>query len=436
MLTAEDVSTVTPAAPKTLEEAGLGRDLVIQLVLKTLHLSGELTGTELARRVGLPFFALEPVLAEIKQHHHCEVSGGALGSPSYLYRITDAGRTRAMLFMEHNHYIGRAPVPLRQYREYMERFKGSARRSVDRENVRKAFAHLVISDRVRDQLGPAINAEHSMFVYGPPGNGKTVISQAIHNLLEGALYIPYALEVEGSIIGFYDPVNHEALPETDRTGLDLAGDYDRRWVLCRRPMVMVGGELSLEQLELSYNPTMGFYRAPVQAVANGGVLVIDDFGRQRCSPRDLLNRWIVPLESRLDFLTLQTGQKFDLPFMTLMVFATNIKPQDLVDEAFLRRIHYKIFAESPTRAEFLEIFENVCREKGIEYRPAVIERLLADYYRPRRIQLRGCQPRDLINQAISLAEYLGQPAELTTEVLEAACASYFVDDHEPEPTYA
>jgi predicted ATPase with chaperone activity len=304
--------------------------------------------------------------------------------------------------------------------------------------VRKAFSHLVINDRVLDQLGPAINAGHSMFVYGPPGNGKTVISQAIHNLLEGEIFIPHALEVEGSIIRFFDPVNHEPVRESSSRdeSLDISGDHDRRWIRCRRPMVMVGGELSLDQLELSYSQTMGFYRAPVQAVANGGVLVIDDFGRQRCAPRDLLNRWIVPLESRVDFLTLQTGQKFDFPFMTLMVFATNIKPQDLVDEAFLRRIHYKIFAESPTRAEFLQIFQDVCRSKRIDYRPDVIETLLVEYYRPRQIQLRGCQPRDLVDQAISLADYLGKPPELTTEILEAACASYFVDDREAPATYA
>jgi predicted ATPase with chaperone activity len=275
-----------------------------------------------------------------------------------------------------------------------------------------------------------------MFVYGPPGNGKTVISQAIHNLLEGDLYIPHALEVEGSIIRFFDPVNHEPVPESNvEHSLDLSVDSDRRWIRCRRPMVMVGGELSLSQLELSYSPTMGFYRAPVQAIANGGVLVIDDFGRQTCSPRDLLNRWIVPLESRVDFLTLQTGQKFDFPFMTLVVFATNVKPQDLVDEAFLRRIQYKIFAESPTRAEFLQIFKGCCQGMQIEYREDVIEQLLATYYRPRQIQLRGCHPRDLLNQAISLAQYYGTPAELTPEVLEAACASYFVDDREAPPSY-
>ncbi|MCA1563240.1 MAG: ATP-binding protein [Acidobacteria bacterium] len=229
MLTAQPTAGTAPRAPKTLQEAGLNQDRVTQLVLKILHLSGELTGTELSRRLGLPFFAFEPVLTDIKQQHHCEVSGGALGSPSYRYRITDAGRSRAMLFMEHNHYVGHAPVPLSQYTAYMHSFKQSAKRHVDRIRVRKAFSHLVINDRVLDQLGPAINAGHSMFVYGPPGNGKTVISQAIHNLLEGSLYIPHALEVEGSIISFFDPVNHEPLPEQNlREGLDISDDYDRR----------------------------------------------------------------------------------------------------------------------------------------------------------------------------------------------------------------
>jgi hypothetical protein len=195
-------------------------------------------------------------------------------------------------------------------------------------------------------------------------------------------------------------------------------------------MVMVGGELTLEALDLAYSSTMGFYTAPVQAMANGGVLVIDDFGRQHCSPRDLLNRWIVPLESRVDFLTLQTGQKFDLPFMVLVVFATNIRPAELVDEAFLRRIHYKVFAESPTRADFNQIFENYCRDRNLTYDPAMVDHLLTSYFRPRGIQIRGCHPRDLIEQALAHAEYVGQPPRLTNELLEAACAGYFVDDTE------
>jgi predicted ATPase with chaperone activity len=276
-----------------------------------------------------------------------------------------------------------------------------------------------------------------MFVYGPPGNGKTVISQAIHNLLQGDIAIPHALEVEGNIVRLFDPVNHEVVePEQDRDSLTSLFAGDRRWVRCRRPMVMVGGELTLSSLELSYNPTSGFYRAPVQAIANGGVLVIDDFGRQQCSPRELLNRWIVPLESRVDFLTLQSGQKIELPFMTLIVFATNIRPAELLDEAFLRRIQYKIFAESPTVEDFKAIFATCCRDLGATAEPGLVEHVLVDYYRPRNIPLRGCHPRDLIKQALSLASYLDRPAHLTPDLLEAACNSYFVNDREESVVYA
>jgi predicted ATPase with chaperone activity len=426
-----------PSAPQTLEDAGLGLDLVLQLVLKSLHFAGELSGTELSRRMGLAFPILAPALDLLKAQHQCQiVGGGIVGGASYRYRITDAGRTRAALFLESSHYVGVAPVPLAQYQRYMEAYRSAAPKGATRERVRGAFSHLVISDKVLDQLGPAINAGHSMFVYGPPGNGKTVISQAIHNLLDGELAIPHALEVEGSIIRLFDPVNHEPLPSTyDETSITTGATDDQRWVRCKRPMVMVGGELTLDSLELSYNPTTGFYRAPVQAVANGGVLVIDDFGRQSCSPRDLLNRWIVPLESRVDFLTLQSGQKFELPFMTLIVFATNIRPAELVDEAFLRRIQYKIFAESPTLQDFRVIFENCCRELGASKEADLVERLLYDYYRPRKIALRGCQPRDLIKQALSLAGYLNRPAHLTTDLLEAACDTYFVNDREEPAVY-
>ena len=427
-----------PAAPQTLEESGLSLDLVVQLVLKSLHFVGELSGTDLSRRLGLPFPVFAPALDLLKSQHHCQiVGGGIVGGASYRYRITDAGRTRATLFLESNHYVGKAPVPLAQYQKYMLAFRDAAPQSASRDRVRKAMSHLVVSDRVLDQLGPAINAAHSMFVYGPPGNGKTVISQAIRQLLDGEIAIPHALVVEGHIIRLFDPVNQEEIGpvETDDsiTALDL---YDRRWARCRRPMVMVGGELTLESLELSYNATSGFYQAPVQAVANGGVLVIDDFGRQQCSPRSLLNRWIVPLESRVDFLTLQSGQKFELPFMTLIVFATNIKPAELVDEAFLRRIQYKIFAESPTVQDYIKIFQNNCKELGATAEPALVEHLLYEYYRPRKIALRGCHPRDLIKQALSLASYLNRPPHLTKDLMEAACSSYFVDDREDSAVYA
>ena len=427
-----------PAPAQTLEESGLTLDLILQLALKSLHFAGELSGSELTRRLGLEFPVIAPALDLLKSQHQIGiVGGGIVGGASYRYRITDAGRTRAALFLETSHYVGAAPVPLAQYQAYMNAYRKAAPRGVTRDRVRGAFSHLIIADSVLDQLGPAINAGHSMFVYGPPGNGKTVISQAIRNLLGADIAIPHAIEVEGNIIRLFDPVNHEVVEPEENTGSFASiSNVDRRWVRCRRPLVMVGGELTLDSLELTYNATSGFYRAPVQAVANGGVLVIDDFGRQRCSPRDLLNRWIVPLESRVDYLTLQTGQKFELPFALMLVFATNLQPSTLVDEAFLRRIHYKVLAESPTAEEFRQIFEGCCRHMDVPYDDVLVEDLIEGFYTPRGIALRGCQPRDLISQALSLAEYRGEPRRLTSELLLAACAGYFVDDAEPAPALA
>jgi hypothetical protein len=419
-----------PPAPRSLEEAGLSLDLVVQLALKTLHFVGELTGAELASRLGLRYSVIEPAMLMLKTHQHVDVSGGSmLGGPSYRFRITDAGRTRAQLFLESSHYVGAAPVPLAHYHRYMASFKAHAPKTAFRSRVQDVFAHLVVSQRVLDQLGPAINAGHSMFVYGPPGNGKTVISKAIQKLLDGDIHVPHALEIEGAIIRLYDPVMHEqvALP-AESARLTGGDDVDRRWIRCRRPLVMVGGELTMDALELSHNATSGFYKAPVQAIANGGMLVIDDFGRQRMKPRELLNRWIVPLETGVDFLTLNTGQKFDLPFQVLVVFATNIRPLELVDEAFLRRIQYKVFCESPTRDEFVRIFGNYCAGRGVPFDARLVEDLLTNYYEPRGIPLRGCQPRDLIEHALSLAEYAGEPLELTRPLLRSACDSYFVDD--------
>ena len=438
---AEQIRSATgalhPAAPASLEQAGLSHDLATQLVLKMLHFGADLFGVEIAGRLGLEFSVIEPVLEFLKGTHQVEVFGsGLIGGASYQYRITDAGRRRALLFLEQSHYVGVAPVPLSQYHAYMKAYRNASPHKVSRACVRDAFSHLVLSDKVLDQIGPAAAAGHSMFVHGPPGNGKTVIAQAIRNLMDGEIAIPHAIEVEGQIIRVFNPVNHEPIASADPgSSLMLGVRHDGRWVRCKRPLVMVGGELTLNALELAYS-SLGFYTAPVQMVANGGVLVIDDFGRQRCAPGDLLNRWIVPLESRIDFLTLQTGHKFDIPFLVFVIFATNITPRDLVDEAFLRRIHYKVYAESPSAADFLVIFERCCRERQIAYDGGAVEQLLEQYFRPRGITLRGCQPRDLIDQALSLAEYLGEPRRLTAELLEAACEGYFVDDADPAPTYA
>jgi predicted ATPase with chaperone activity len=422
---------IHPTAPGTLAESGLPLDMVVQLALKTLNFAGDQSGSELARRLGLRFTVIEPAMDLLRSQRQVEVVGGSIVGPaSYIYRITDAGRTRALLFLEQNHYVGLAPVPLAHYTSYLRAYRQALPRRITRREVRAAFAHLVLSDRVIDEIGPAVNAAHSLFVYGPPGNGKTVICQGLRNLLDGEVAIPHAIEVEGQIIRVFDPVVHEELPAAEPASLLESHGDDLRWARCRRPVVTVGGELTLESLELAYMPVSGFYRAPVQALANGGVLVIDDFGRQRCPARDLLNRWIVPLESRVDYLTLQTGQKFELPFLALAAFATNIRPRDLVDEAFLRRIRYKVFAESPSVEDFAAIFRNCCVERGVEYDRALVDRLLQDVYRPRRIALRACHPRDLVEQAISLADYRSEPRRLTFALLQAACDSYFVDDGE------
>lgn len=416
-------------APRTPDEAGLNLDLLVQLALKSFHFLGELSAVELASRLGVTFPVVSPAIEALKAQRLIEIVGGAhVGAPSYRYRVTLMGRERAAVFVASNMYTGVAPVPIAQYRQYMKAFGESVPRDASRDDVRQAFSHLVLSDRVLDQLGPAVNAGHSLFVYGPPGNGKTVISQSIGNLLHGDVEIPHALEIDGQIVQVFDPVSHHIQPPKPPIPiLDDLGRNDRRWKRCARPLITVGGELMLDSLELSYNETSGFYHAPLQLLANGGVLVIDDFGRQRCSPHALLNRWIMPLETRVDYLTLKSGQKVEVPFMVLPVFATNIRPAELVDEAFLRRIHYKVFAESPSPAQFRLIFEQCCRERGLPYDPALPTHLLETVFPSRRIELRGCQPRDLIDQALSIAKYHGRPAALTVDLLDAACDGYFVD---------
>ena len=310
----------------------------------------------------------------------------------------------------------------------MEKYRRAVDRKVTPEGVRRAVSHLVLTEQVLHQIGPAVASGQSMFVYGPPGNGKTVIAQAIHNLLPGEIAIPHALEVEGQIIRLFDPINHDPLPVRTQDEFMDSARLDNRWVRCRRPNVMVGGELGLSSLDLAFSPTTGLCNAPIQLMANGGILVVDDFGRQHCSPTEMLNRWIVPLESKVDFLTMQSGQKFEVPFMVLVVFATNIHPSKLVDEAFLRRIQYKILTGSPSREGFKKIFEKVCHQEELEYDDDLVEHLMREFIEPHGIKIRGCQPRDLIGRALAHANYMGYPRKLTPELMEIACSSYFVVD--------
>jgi predicted ATPase with chaperone activity len=422
-----------PRAPRTLAEAGLPVDLVVQLILKTLHFSGEVTGAALATKLGLQYSVIDSSLQHLKTTHLVEISGGGLtGGPAFVYRLTANGVSRALLALEQSHYVGVAPVPLATYDAYMRAFALAAPKTANRDRVRHAFRDLVLSQHVLDQLGPAVNGGHSIFVYGPPGNGKTVISQAIRELLDGELAVPHAIVADGHIIRIFDAATHEAWPvAADNVSLDTGSQAeDARWIRCHRPVVMVGGELELSNFDLSYHDSSKVYQAPLQLTANGGLLIIDDFGRQKCSPVAMLNRWITPLESRIDFLTLQTGQKVVVPFAVLVVFATNIRPSELLDEAFLRRIRYKVFAESPTLDDFKQIFHRCCEARGLDYEESLVDGLVRDVFEPQRIPLRGTHPRDLIDHAISLAEYVSQPRRLTAQLLRDACASYFVNEGE------
>jgi hypothetical protein len=421
-----------PAPPATIAETGLQADTLSQLMLKTL-VAGESSGTQLAENMRLPYSVLDALIQHARVEKLIEVRGtSGAGSAGYRYVLTDLGRDRANQFLDMNRYVGPAPVPLAQYCAYT-RACMAARPSIDRSRLSRGFEHLVVNDTMYDLLGPAVASGKSLFLHGAPGNGKTVIAEGIGRALGSDMHVPHAIDIDGQTITIFDPVNHvPSTPIGAATSVVMTAVHDRRWETIRRPVVVVGGELTLEMLDLTFNPISRFYEAPIHMKANGGVFVVDDFGRQRIPPRDLLNRWIVPLESRVDFLTLHTGRKFELPFNVFIIFATNLKPESLADEAFLRRIPYKIRAQNPTLDEYTRIFELNCRRRGLPFDREIIDYLQTKYYKPRNLQMRACHPRDLIEQAVDRCRYQQRPAELTHELIDAACGTYFLEETESQ----
>ncbi|MFQ6100228.1 MAG: ATP-binding protein [Anaerolineae bacterium] len=414
-----------PRAPTSIKETGLGLGFLTDLALKIMYFEGNLSGYELAERMKLPYTGVvDQVLEFLKREKLCEVKGAAgFAEAAYQYAIAEKGRAMGREALDRSEYAGAAPVTL-------EAYSGAIRKQplgnviVHQRTMRQALSHLVINEDTFAQLGPAVNSSRSVFLFGHPGNGKTAIAESIGRMILGdVMYIPYAAEIAGQIIRVFDSVNHVLADDSSST----AKNHDPRWVRVRRPVITTGGELTLEALDLVYDENNKYYEAPFQMKANGGMLLIDDFGRQQARPRDLLNRWIVPLEKRVDFLTLHTGRKIEVPFDVLIVFSTNLAPRDLVDEAFLRRIRHKIEIRDPSWDEYREIFRRVCQTKGVPYDDRGLAYLIQEHYlKPNRAK-RACHPRDIVDQLTDIARYLNVPATLSKDLIDRACNAYFVE---------
>jgi predicted ATPase with chaperone activity len=416
----------SPLSPQSIQETGLNPNLIMELVLKMISFMGTFTLSEVAQQIKLPIPIVDKAIEVLRQEKFVEVKGGSdYARTTHKFSITTPGRERAQEYMAQCQYIGPAPVSLDAYKATVDS-QSIKTVFVNQETIRNAFSHLVINSRRLNQLGPAINSGKSIFLYGPSGNGKTIIAETIARLFDDTIYIPYAVEVDHQIIRVYDPINHTERTAPGSEHADQEPSHDQRWVLCRRPVVLVGGELTLEMLDLEFDANSKFYEAPLQIKANGGIFIIDDFGRQMLRPRELLNRWIVPLERRTDFLSLHTGKKFEVPFDQLVIFSTNIAPKELVDEAFLRRIRYKIEIDHPTPVEYAEIFQLVCKRTGIEFKQEVFDHLLKEHYEKSGVMLNACHPRDLIDQIIDITRYRQTQLVLTKELIDEAWANYFV----------
>jgi hypothetical protein len=421
-----------PPEPQSVADTGLSLGFLADLALKVLYFRGYVSAAEVADEMCLPYTGVvDTVMDFLKRDLMCEVKGASgIGRAGYQYTITAKGITRAREVLDRGQYVGPTPVPLMDYSRGIRR-QPMLTSSIHEDVMREAVSHLVVDRDMLELMGPAVNSGRSIFLYGDPGNGKTVLAESVGTMVLGAeMYLPYAVEVGGMVIKVYDVVNHERVadPLLDGSG-QRPGRIrpDRRWVKIKRPVIMTGGELTLETLDLVWDDTSMYYEAPFQMKANGGMFIIDDFGRQQVRPRDLLNRWVVPLEKRYDYLTLHTGQKIEVPFQVLIVFATNLEPRDLVDEAFLRRIRHKIEVGDPSPENFREIFRRECARLSIPFSDDGLRYLLHEYYAKIDRPLRACHPRDIVEEIMDIARYRDVPPTLSKELIDRACKAYFVE---------
>jgi hypothetical protein len=407
-------TSFAPRIPETLEHLGISENLVLDLVVRRLLLEGTSTLSSLSKKLRISIPIIDNTFRYMRAQQLVEVKG--MTGNDYHFTLSASGRQLASERFQISQYAGSCPVSLDEYHSATK--TQSARLQIDRRALRHAFSDLIVTDRLLDQLGPALISQNSIFVYGPSGNGKTSLAERMLRVYQDAILIPHAVEVDNQIISIYDPVVHHALEIEDP-------DIDPRWVLCKRPCIVVGGELIPSMLELRLDEASGIYSAPLQMKANNGIFIVDDFGRQLMSPRDLLNRWIVPLDRRVDYLTLRYGVKFQIPFELLVVFSTNLDPSDLADEAFLRRIQNKIYVESVSAPVFDQIFDRVITARRVPAESDSAEYLRKLCLREGRTELRACYPGDICNILESISRYEGRPISMSKPDLERATSLYF-----------
>ena len=420
---ADTSNTFLPREPQSFAEAKISAAIVEEIVIKFLLARGEASIREISDQVCLPFKLIDEIVVRLKAEQILGYIDQAAMN-DYICRLTEMGRDRGQRYSEMCSYFGSVPVNFKDYVSSVEA-QTINNQNPSQEDLKRAFSDLLIDPKLMIKLGPAVNSGKGMFLFGYPGNGKTSIAERITAAFGPYVWIPRALSMDRDIVRLFDPMSHEEAPlENDETLL-ASNSYDKRWVRIKRPTIVVGGELTMEHLEIQYNPQTGISEAPVQMKSNTGLLLIDDFGRQRMSVDELLNRWIVPLEKRYDFLNTSNGKKILVPFDQLVVFSTNLEPKDLVDDAFLRRIPYKIEVENPSIENFVKLFEIMCKIYKFEWRPAMVKYLIEKHYLPTDRPFRNCHPRDLLLQVTNYSKYLKIKPGMTEETLDFACENYF-----------